>query len=1200
MVKLNEIIKYFKGNYKYRFNWKIHLLVFIIFILIKKTSNSLTLNNKTNIKRKLNSENYINITIKNKGKIGILNILDEFPENTPSEILLYGKPINFSVEKKMYEDFRYKNKNYERYICYINVEENNQSIIIKWNKTISNMMYMFFDLDPLISIDFTNFDSSSVINTCGLFHSSNSLKSLKLNNFDTSSVTDMNCMFYHCESLISLNLNSFNTSSVSDMRFMFSYCSSLISLDLSNFDTSHVNNMRSLFKGCTKIKFLDIKNFDTSSVIDMSYMFSQCNSLISLDLNNFNTSSVTDMSFMFSMAPDNYYLSDSYLSPYDIDLLLNYSFIYAYNFSILTSLNLNNFDTSSVTNMEFMFSFLGIESLDLSKFNTFLVEKMNGMFLFCTILKSLNITNFKTPSVYETEGMFCGCFSLKSLNLNNFDTFQVISMIYMFAGCKSLISLDLSNFITQSCELYYKMFYNCINLEFINLENFILLENIDPEYYMDIFLNTSEYLVYCINMDSQYSNVLKNLLNSKKCSIHDCSSNWRTKKKKRITNLDICIENCSDLHLFEYNNDCYFECPNETIPSNDYPYLCINASEIYLENSSILQIEEINLDEINKINSLYENSYTKIYQAYIENLIFQIQNNKINNILSNIIFQNNSDYVIQNNDMIIQITSINNQKNNEFNNISKIIIDPKCEKILQIKYNIKKDDNIIILKYDYFIKGLNIPLIGYELFHPITKEKLDLDYCKDINIEINIPISINEGDLYKYNPNSNFYQDICISYNNENKVDMTINERKMEFNKYNMSLCPKNCTLDHYNNLTKRVSCQCEVQTKPSALLLEDIFDTNKILNNFKDTKNVFNINIIKCFKEVISKEGLKTNIGSYILLLIIFFSIILCILFYSKGYIILFNKIEDISNKNILSNNSDTKDNNIITYIDKKDNSKKKSRKKKINNLIISNAEGSKIKINSKNLVNNYKTTKKFGKKKPTTSKTTNIVNYMDCEINSFSYEEALKKDKRNFLQLYISLIKTKHLFFFAFFPVKDYNSIYIKISWFLYYFSLCCFVNALFFTDETMHKIFEDEGIFNFIYLLPQMLYSTIISSIFISFMKYLALPENTIIEMKNMEITADNMNKIKNMKKCIKIRCAFFFIIDFIFSIFFWYYLACFCAIYKNTQIYLLKDILTSFSLSMIYPFIIYLIPSTLRFTILKRADCFYKLSKLTQMI
>ena len=38
------------------------------------------------------------------------------------------------------------------------------------------------------------------------------------------------------------------------------------------------------------------------------------------------------------------------------------------------------------------------------------------------------------------------------------------------------------------------------------------------------------------------------------------------------------------------------------------------------------------------------------------------------------------------------------------------------------------------------------------------------------------------------------------------------------------------------------------------------------------------------------------------------------------------------------------------------------------------------------------------------------------DLELNQLDYEQALKKDKRNFLRLYISLIKTKHFFIFRF----------------------------------------------------------------------------------------------------------------------------------------------------------------------------------------
>ena len=50
-------------------------------------------------------------------------------------------------------------------------------------------------------------------------------------------------------------------------------------------------------------------------------------------------------------------------------------------------------------------------------------------------------------------------------------------------------------------------------------------------------------------------------------------------------------------------------------------------------------------------------------------------------------------------------------------------------------------------------------------------------------------------------------------------------------------------------------------------------------------------------------------------------------------------------------------------------------------------------------------------------------------------------------------------------------------------------------------------------------------------------------------------------------------------------FWYYLSCFGAVYKNTQMYLLKDTIISFILSFIYPFGINLLPGLLRIPALK---------------
>ena len=61
--------------------------------------------------------------------------------------------------------------------------------------------------------------------------------------------------------------------------------------------------------------------------------------------------------------------------------------------------------------------------------------------------------------------------------------------------------------------------------------------------------------------------------------------------------------------------------------------------------------------------------------------------------------------------------------------------------------------------------------------------------------------------------------------------------------------------------------------------------------------------------------------------------------------------------------------------------------------------------------------------------------------------------------------------------------------------------------------------------------------------------------------------------------------FFIIDYILIFFFWIYLGCFCAVYKNTQIHLLLDVTSSFIISFLTPFISNLLPCFLRILSLK---------------
>ena len=113
--------------------------------------------------------------------------------------------------------------------------------------------------------------------------------------------------------------------------------------------------------------------------------------------------------------------------------------------------------------------------------------------------------------------------------------------------------------------------------------------------------------------------------------------------------------------------------------------------------------------------------------------------------------------------------------------------------------------------------------------------------------------------------------------------------------------------------------------------------------------------------------------------------------------------------------------------------------------------------------------------------NKVKKIMYYNDEELNNLPYNSALKIDKRNYCNYYLSLLKTKHPILFTFCNNDDYNIKIIKIDLLLFNFVLFFAINTLFFTDDTMHKIYEDKGVFNFIYQLPQIIYSSLLPYIF-----------------------------------------------------------------------------------------------------------------------
>ena len=95
----------------------------------------------------------------------------------------------------------------------------------------------------------------------------------------------------------------------------------------------------------------------------------------------------------------------------------------------------------------------------------------------------------------------------------------------------------------------------------------------------------------------------------------------------------------------------------------------------------------------------------------------------------------------------------------------------------------------------------------------------------------------------------------------------------------------------------------------------------------------------------------------------------------------------------------------------------------------------------------------------------------------------------------------------------------------------------------------------------------------------------------------------SKYQNLVSSIKCKFILFFIVINIFSILFWYYVGCFCSVYKNTQIHLLSDTLVSFALSLLYPLVLYLLPGIFRIPALnnkeKKEEYLYRLSLIIQL-
>ena len=278
--------------------------------------------------------------------------------------------------------------------------------------------------------------------------------------------------------------------------------------------------------------------------------------------------------------------------------------------------------------------------------------------------------------------------------------------------------------------------------------------------------------------------------------------------------------------------------------------------------------------------------------------------------------------------------------------------------------------------------------------------------------------------------------------------------------------------------------------------------------------------------------------------------------------------------------------------------------KQKSINTHYNSNNSLFNAKLTKVNSFNLYSLSNAKSNKNNNFIKNDKILSMNDQELNSLDYKNALFYDKRTYFQYYWSLLKKKHMIFFAFIPSNDYNLQYLKISLLLLSFSLSLNINGFFFSDKTMHKIYEDEGVVNYLYQIAQIIYSTIISSVISIILRKLSLIEDTILKIKKKKKSNKAIEMLREAHKCIKIQFVIFFVLSFLLLFFFWYFISCFCGVYINTQMILIIDSLTSFGLSMVYPLGLNLFPGLFRIPALKKKkkdkECMYKISQYISLI
>ena len=1270
--------------YNDKYNRLLIIINFIINISLCLFCNVYSFNNlETNIIFNSIKYNSYEIKLKVKGT-GLKNIL------SASSPYIYQCPSNIYLNEILIQDYD---------DChYIDIKESDSEIKLIWNNNIESTKGMFYNCIDITEIDMTKFDTALVTDMSYMFAFCNSLKCLNFDNLNTEKVVTFDNMFYNCKSLTSLNLESFRNPSSTSLYRMFYGCENLEYINIKNLEEKDNMNINEMFDNISPnavICFLQCptpKNFIISSMNNeqtiISWERNEWNKyIISYGLQNLrnpedgtkiNVNDETTYIFTnldFNLRYDIYIKTDCGNKYSEWIPTENYYMAHTGSYSIATCSRVI-YDSGGPNGdyMNYADSILTI----------YPDESGSKVSIKGTIDIEISV-NENYDHLYIYDGVGTSGTRLAAYHSGRSNIPLIISrggpLTIKFITDYSVVLSGFELFVSCDINSSRKTIYNLIinnNCRIIscdsnwkNILNLFVLDTITCDNNNELNINQNEdYNCY----PKPYNIIFDNNKNYKCLYNNNCPNNY----KYIIEQKNQCVYNCKQYPGFsyEFRKKCYNQCPMDITELSqekenycdikcpkEFPFELIEIQQCF-NNCTLLQMD----DKLCKLN-FKSNNKTEINEI-IEKMIANIKKEIING--ANITKINEGeDIIIQEFNITVTITNNNNQKKQINSKTNNTIIDfEKCETKLKKHYNISDNESLYILKMDVKQEGYKIPIMQYEAYYPLNNDSifclLNLDICEDIDIDIYLPAKL-DGNLEQYDPNSDFYNDICHTFTSEKGTDLTLSARKKNYMNNNLTVCEEKCKVSEYYEEIEKVKCSCKTKTDFVDEISKNKISTEEIYKSFTDFNNIFNIKILKCTNLIFTLKAFNENCANIILLVIIILYIICLIFFVFKSYnndikyyvniiiyFIIKNKKKQETKSNIdlnKKNNKNSKNNNknTINLNKNKNNKRKKFEKNKkfnkkidlkmqnlilikppIYNIILKSKKDFNIKdllpnpikkggflnIKKRNMVNNI-----FDKKKSEEKRNKELIKKYDFlneflnlpkskiydlhtriykktykELNYLEYKYALKYDKRTFVQFYLSLLRCNHLLFFSFCPNFDFNSKIIKMYLFFLNFATYFFVNALFFTDNTINEGFTLLG------NLPQTIYSSIISAIINEIIKFLALTENSFIEYRNKAKKKTIIVYASNLIKNFKIKFALFFILNIILLGCFWIYLSCFSAVYHNTQLHLIKDTFISFGTSFISPMGLYLLPGIFRIPSLKNKNrkIMYGINQILQLL